>query len=233
MRGRHREVQEERPARRLGRPPPQVPDDLLGEHREAVALVPRFQQGAGHARDLRGPIEGRVRAGEDRAVASQEARRGDRVADHAEELVEPPGVGPSAIGRVKSTRAGKSLPSAAERPAVDRGPGPAEVPLAERRGRVAVLPRRAGRVSRPGSIRAGSQGFKHAEFQAGPPGISARQQGVPGRRADRRRRMGVGEPPALPREPIDVGGRRLRAGVVAVRVAESEVIGEEDDDIGR
>ena len=53
----------------------------------------------------------------------------------------------------------------------------------------------------------GGSPVQHAALQPRAPGVAAGEERVAGRRADRRRTVGVRQPYALVREPVEVGGR--------------------------
>ena len=62
------------------------------------------------------------------------------------------------------------------------------------------------------------------------PAVSAREQAVARGRADGRRRMSIGEPHALPRQPVNV--RRLDlGGTITTDIPVAEVVGHDDDDV--
>ena len=63
-----------------------------------------------------------------------------------------------------------------------------------------------------------------------PPGVLAGEQGIPRRRAGRRRRVGVGEVQPCLRQPVDV---RRQPGLrpVAAHVAEAQVVGVDEHDV--
>jgi hypothetical protein len=107
----------------------------------------------------------------------------------------------------------------------------AKMPLAEAHRRVALLPEDA---RHRGSCRVHDQraGIHHRPPETAAERILARQQRVTRRRADRGRRMCVGEPPALGGEPVDVRRLHLRRAVAA-HVAVAEIVREDEHDVGR
>ena len=113
------------------------------------------------------------------------------------------------------------------------GPIPAEMPLTNHRRAVAVLFCK-GADRHP--IRRDQRLAKHADnpaLQFRAPVIAPGEQRVAGRRAHPGRRMSVGEAHALRREPVDVRRGNFPAlRVVALDIAVTEVVGEDDEDVG-
>ena len=112
---------------------------------------------------------------------------------------------------------------------VDRaGPQP-EVPLADDPRRVARPLQHRGQGLAPRLDDEGGVAGEDARPLPSP-GVFARQQGVAGRRAGRRRRVRVGEPQALPRQPVDVRRADPRRPVTP-DVAVAQVVGIDEDDV--
>ena len=108
----------------------------------------------------------------------------------------------------------------------------AEMPLPERRGAVALALAERGERGAIGLDVERAIGEEHlAVLHAGPPVVAAGHQPVAGRRADRPRGIGVGEPPALTGESVDVGGLQTVCPA-AGEAPPAEVVGEDDHDVG-
>ena len=111
----------------------------------------------------------------------------------------------------------------------------AEVPFADKAGGIAVLFQergdgRAGGFDQERIERVGDA----AVVQRRAPTVAARDERVARRRADRRRRVGVGETSSFAREAVEV--RRLNelsVGAIRSETAVAIVVGEDDDDVGR
>jgi hypothetical protein len=113
------------------------------------------------------------------------------------------------------------------------------VPLAEKRGRVAVLLQRFGQrdlferqvVEHPGRehfLRPAVAGDPVGD--AGPRGVLPGQQARPRRRADVARGVGTGEFHPLSRQAVEVG-RLVERASVAAEVAPAHVVDEDDDEV--
>ena len=110
----------------------------------------------------------------------------------------------------------------------------AQVPFADRGSGIALSPERLGDR---GLRRRQSAGRIRKQYAAPPRhAVSdrqpARHQGRPARRTQRRGRIKLCEPEPFPGEPIQVG--RLDGGMpVTAQVAVAQVIGEQNDEVGR
>ena len=113
---------------------------------------------------------------------------------------------------------------------IDLAVAQAEVPLADDTRRVAgLLEHRRERGSPGRDDQGGVPRQDPRPFLA--PGVLAREQGIPRRRARGRSGVTVGEPQSLLRQPVDV--RRLDPRrPVAADVAIAEVVGINQDDVG-
>ena len=78
-------------------------------------------------------------------------------------------------------------------------------------GRLVPAPRAAGGASAPGVVAGGHR--------------------IPRRRAQRGRRVRVGEPHAFPRQPVNVGRGDFPLRVVALEIAPADVVGHDEDDV--
>ena len=113
------------------------------------------------------------------------------------------------------------------------GKSQAQVPLPYDPGPVA-MPSEEGTDGLPaGSEQRFPVSVQNASLEASPPRVTARQQSVPRRSADPRRGMRVDEGHASGRECVEIGGRNPRVGVECPDVAESKVVGQDDDHIRR
>src|SRR5262249_55351888 len=63
------------------------------------------------------------------------------------------------------------------------------------------------------------------------PAVATRQQRIACRRADRRRRMGIGEPHSFARQPIENRRRYLRLRIEAADVTITEVIRQDEHNV--
>ena len=111
--------------------------------------------------------------------------------------------------------------------------GHAQMPLADHGGGVAGLAkhlreREPARLDQARAVDAGEHSA-HAVAER----HAARQNAVPGRRADCRRAVRVCEAQALPGKVVEVLGLDLRLVVVSAYVAVSEVVREDQQDVGR
>ena len=111
-------------------------------------------------------------------------------------------------------------------------PIPAEMPLADTGGAVAVLFRQAGDRQPVGRDQRLAEHAHNAGLQPRPPVITAGQHRVPRGRADARGRMGICEPHALGGQAVQVRRGNLAAlRVVAVHIAEPEIVREDHHDV--
>ena len=118
------------------------------------------------------------------------------------------------------------------RPILLAGSTVAEMPLSDERGSVACRPEQHGQrvttlLDQQGVIRPDV-----GRASPGAPTVPARHQPVPGGRADRVRRVSVGEPTALLGDAVDVRGLVVPRPVRA-QVAVAQVISQDEDDIPR
>lgn len=112
-------------------------------------------------------------------------------------------------------------------------PLPTEMPLANRRRAIAVLFRESGDGQPVGRDERRAEMLDDAALQPRPPMISPGEQRVPRRRAHAGGCVPIREAHPLRREPVDL--RRLdfpTLRLVALHVAITEVIGEDDEDVG-
>ena len=108
----------------------------------------------------------------------------------------------------------------------------AEVPLSEAGRRIAQAPEMVGDrvlIRMEPDLR---RGVEHLPLHAHPLGIAAGQEGRPGGSADRGGDHEVRELPSLAGQPVEVG-RADRFGAVAAQVAVAEVVGEDQEHVGR
>ena len=91
-----------------------------------------------------------------------------------------------------------------------RRPGPAEVPLADARGGVAVPAEQRGDGEPVGLDERSAPRRQHAGLQPRAEAVAAREQAVARRRADRVGRVGVGEADALGGQAVEVRRGDLR-----------------------
>ena len=111
----------------------------------------------------------------------------------------------------------------------DRAPVPAEVPLADARGAVALLLQHR-RERELGVERRRVEAVDDAvEF---PPVKPSREQRVAARRADARRAVRIGETQALAGELVEVRRANFRLGILNREIAVTHVVGVENDDVG-
>ena len=115
---------------------------------------------------------------------------------------------------------------------VDRGQVHAEVPLSDACGLVSVSlqQRRHGQALRLDEMAAVSP--QHPRRDPRPPAVATGEDAVAGRRAERRRRVGIAEVHALASDAVDVRGRNLRIGVEIRQIPVSHVVGEHEHDVG-
>ena len=73
---------------------------------------------------------------------------------------------------------------------------------------------------------------KHPALHLGPPGITASEEAIPGRRADRRRAVGIGETHSLRRQSIQIWRGDFRVRVVTPQVAVTQIVGQDNNDVG-
>ena len=106
----------------------------------------------------------------------------------------------------------------------------AEVPLADRRRAVAAVAKEFGERRLGGGETVPTRRTERAR-DADAVGIAAGEQGGTRRRADGLRDVEVGEPHALPSEPIDVR-RGRRGAAITARIAVAHVVGEDHDHVG-
>ena len=151
---------------------------------------------------------------------------------HAEIVVEPPGSRTIQDGLVQMPFEGLLAIARWGHAAWLRpGPFPAEVPLADQ-GR--LVPVFAEHPRQRGTIVGDQRRFvscQHPLLQAGAPRVPPGQQAVAGRRADRRRAVGIGEAHALLNELVQVGGSDLVVWVVRLDISDAEVIGQNQHDV--
>ena len=108
------------------------------------------------------------------------------------------------------------------------------MPLADARRAIAVLLGEPGNRQPIGRDEWRLPDADDTLLQTAAPVIPAGQQRVARRRTDSGRRMRVGETQPLRRETIDARREDLAAlGVVARDVTVTEVVGQDDDDVGR
>jgi hypothetical protein len=108
-----------------------------------------------------------------------------------------------------------------------------EVPLADARGVIALLPQHAGDGQTARLDEVGRVSPKNTSGQRRPPAIAARQDAIARRRANGRRRVHVREADPLRGKFIRVGRRDCRLGVVAVEITPTEIVGQDVDNIGK
>ena len=240
------EVEEER----RGRVPLDERDGLAGEHVGHVLVDPARGLPAGHVADPADAVDDRLVVAVARLHLEQAGvrRAGRLVADRlavadpdrvarveADDAMAPDEhAGHAVAGRrhdegvveadLERARPDRAVP-------VDRaGPEP-EVPLADDPRRVARPLQHRGQGLAPRLDDEG--GIARQDARPLPsPGIFPREQGVSRRRAGRRRGVRVGEPQALPRQPVDVRRADPRRPVAA-DVAVAQVVGIDEDDIRR
>src|SRR5687768_10715994 len=66
--------------------------------------------------------------------------------------------------------------------------------------------------------------LQNAAFKRRPPAVPAREEGVARRRADRGRRVRVGEPHPILRQAVEIGSRNLGSTIVTAGIAVTKVI---------
>ena len=113
------------------------------------------------------------------------------------------------------------------------GKVPAQVPLADRRGAVPVRLQQRAQRRAVGLDQRGDPRQKNASLQPRPPRVPSREEPVARRRADRRRRVRVGEAHALVGEAVDAGRGHRRGRIHRPDVAPAEVVGENDHHVRR
>ena len=112
------------------------------------------------------------------------------------------------------------------------GPAEPQVPLADPRG---VIPRITEQRGDRRPVRLDQRvavAPQHAPRQPRAPGVPPGEQAVAGRRAHRRRRMSVGQPQALPRQPIEMRCGDPPGRVERADIAVAEIVGQDQDDVG-
>ena len=110
-----------------------------------------------------------------------------------------------------------------------------QVPLTDDAGGVADVPQRLGQgdlLRRQPAARIGEEDALPPPEQAAPQVDASRQQGRPARRAHRRLAVEARPPLSLGRHAVEVGGADGRVPV-RPQVAPAEVVGGDDDDVGR
>ena len=106
-----------------------------------------------------------------------------------------------------------------------------EVPLAEEGSGVAGFLEQGGQ-GRPSLFDQGAPvAVQDPGLQARAPGVAAGEDAVAGRRADRRRRVGVGEAQSLGCQAVEGRGRNPGVRVVAAGVALPQVVGQDQEDV--
>ena len=116
--------------------------------------------------------------------------------------------------------------------AIGGGVGLTEVPFADAGGRVTVL---LEQFSNREPIRRDERFVprsEHIALESCAPRVTTREKRISSGGAHRRRGMRILEPHALTSETVEVGGGDLRVLVVASKVAVTQIIGENEDDIG-
>ena len=228
MRSGEREVEEERFGRRLRRVF-DVANGARGDFRHDVGEIP-----TGHHRP--GTIEAALRLGRcngrnsHRAIILDKAVGGEVRQIHAEVSVE------AARDRAAGNCFGEihvaDAVLAGGRSAILRRPVPAEMPLADAGRGVTVLPQQR----RHGQSSFLNQRFsprrQHARLQPRTKSVSPREQSVARGRANRVRRVRVGEPDAFSGEAIQIRRGDFGLRVVGAHVAVTEIIGENVNDVG-
>ena len=116
-------------------------------------------------------------------------------------------------------------------PARRARPSEAEMPLADASGDVARPLEQRGERQASLFDQQRVVGPDRAVARPGAPAIAASQQVVAAGRADRRRRVPLGESHPFPRQPVDVRRPDLRRAIAA-DIAVAEVVGENNDDVG-
>ena len=136
--------------------------------------------------------------------------------------------------RAGEVDAGVALPLLGARGGgVEKRHGHAEMPLADRRGAVAVGLEQ-GPQGRPVRREQGrAVAAEHAARQPGAPRVAPGEERVAGRRAHGGRRVGVDEAHALAGEAVDVRGGDARLRMHGPDVAPAEVVGEDEHHVRR
>ncbi len=110
----------------------------------------------------------------------------------------------------------------------------AEVPFADGRRLVAVRLEQGGHVESPRLDEQRREGAERFVFQRGAPAVAAREQRVARRRANRGSRVRIRKAASLARQPVDI--RRAHEARIRAKAADAsvaEIVGENDDDVGR
>ncbi|NDC77563.1 MAG: hypothetical protein EBZ67_06800 [Chitinophagia bacterium] len=116
--------------------------------------------------------------------------------------------------------------------ALPQGPVPAEVPFPDAGGLVALSLQHAAHREPLRFDQRRVVLTRDALLQCAPPGVTARQDPVAGRRAEGGGCVGVGEAHPLAGEPVDVRRLDEGGGVLAARVAVAHVVGQDVDKVG-
>ena len=111
-------------------------------------------------------------------------------------------------------------------------PVPAQVPLADAGGAIAVLAEKTGDGQPVGFDQGRVPRPQDSSFETGAPAVAAGEDGVAARGADAGRSVGIGEAHALTGQAVEVGGGDLGVGVVAAHVSVPHVVGQDVDDVG-
>ena len=111
----------------------------------------------------------------------------------------------------------------------------AEMPFADEAGGVAVLLQERGDRGARRLDEEWIEGVGDATvIERRAPTVAACDERVARRRANRRRRIGIGETSPFARETVEVGRLNERGiGAVGTKAPVAEVIGEDDEDVGR
>ena len=108
-----------------------------------------------------------------------------------------------------------------------------DVPLADRRGPIAVRPQHPADGRRPRPDERPREVFpQHARPEARAPAVPPGQQRIARRGADGRRRVRVGETHPRTGDAVDVGGGEPGFGAHRPHVAPTEIVRQDDDDVG-
>ncbi len=108
-----------------------------------------------------------------------------------------------------------------------------QVPFPQAMGGVTGLLQELGEGLLLGCDQGWAEAIEDSIFQTGSPAVLARQQGIACRGTDSGRGVGIRETQPMPGQSIDGGGRDLRIRVIAGDIAEPQIIGQHDQDVGQ